>query len=61
MNFDEFYDSISEDEAHDMEIGEGMRMSWDECKDQILKILENEIDNRDCSIVKATRKIRKEI
>ncbi len=61
MNFEEFYDTISEDEAHDMEISEGMRKSWDICKKQILKILENEIDNGDCSIIKATHKIRKEI
>lgn len=37
------------------------KCSWAKCKEQILKILENEIDNGDCSIATATQKIRDEI
>jgi hypothetical protein len=37
------------------------RKAWDACKKEVLKIIEDEIDNGKMSIAAATKKIREEI
>ena len=59
MNFEKWWETQTE--HLDFYQGRSARKSWNKCKEQILKILEDEIDNGDCSIIKATRKIRKKI
>lgn len=59
MNFEEWYKFGTPDEQGCF-MGDAQK-GWDACKNEILKIIEDEIDNGDLSIVKAAKKIREEI
>jgi hypothetical protein len=65
MNFEEAYNQmtfLSLPETKDDSTNRFYhKRTWETCKKEILKIIEDEIDNGDLSIVKAAKKIREEI